>query len=110
VQQEAGSWPNSFRAGATIPAADYLRMMRLRGVLMREMADAMKDLDLYVTVPFRGPTLAFTNLTGHPSLVTRCGTKDGRPKMIEFIGALYAGRCRCSTARARPMRTDNRRA
>jgi Asp-tRNA(Asn)/Glu-tRNA(Gln) amidotransferase A subunit family amidase len=89
VQQEAGSWPNSFRAGATVPAADYLRMMRLRGLLMREMADAMKDLDLYVTVPFRGPTLAFTNLTGHSSLVTRCGTKDGRPKMIEFIGALY---------------------
>jgi Asp-tRNA(Asn)/Glu-tRNA(Gln) amidotransferase A subunit family amidase len=49
----------------------------------------MKDVDLYVTVPFAGPTLAFTNLTGHPSLVTRCGMQDGRPKMIEFIGNLY---------------------
>ena len=53
------------------------------------MADAMRDVDLYVTVPYVGPTIAYTNLTGHPSLVTRCGMRDGRPKMIEFIGALY---------------------
>ena len=89
VQQDDGSWPNTFRVGSTIPAADYLRVMRLRTMLMREMADAMKDVDCYVTVPYAGPTLAFTNLTGHPSLIARCGLHDGRPKMIEFIGNLY---------------------
>jgi Asp-tRNA(Asn)/Glu-tRNA(Gln) amidotransferase A subunit family amidase len=89
VQQGGDAWPNEFRVGSTVPAADYLRAMRLRTMLMHEMAEAMKDVDLYVTVPYAGPTLAFTNLTGHPSLITRCGLKDGRPKMIEFIGSLY---------------------
>ena len=90
VQQQRGAWPNTFRAGSTIPATDYLCMMRLRTMLMREMADAMKEVDLYVTAPFVGPTIGFTNLTGHPSLVTRCGLRDdGRPRMIEFIGQLY---------------------
>ena len=38
----------------------------------------------------RSPS-SFTLLTstGHPSLITRCGLKDDRPKMIEFIGQLY---------------------
>ena len=89
VQQEPGSWPNTFREGSLIPAADYLRAMQLRTLLMREMAEAMRDVDVYVTVPFQGPTLAFTNLTGHPSLVTRCGMADGMPVSIEFIGQLY---------------------
>ena len=89
VQQEKGSWPNTFRVGATVPAADYLRVQRLRTLLMRDMHEALKDVDCYVTVPYAGPTLAFTNLCGQPSLITRCGTKDGRPKMIEFIGNLY---------------------
>jgi Asp-tRNA(Asn)/Glu-tRNA(Gln) amidotransferase A subunit family amidase len=58
-------------------------------MLMRDMAEALREVDCYVTVPYSGPTLAFTNLTGHPSLITRCGLKDGRPKMIELIGSLY---------------------
>ncbi len=88
-QQGEGSWPNTFRIGSTIPASDYLRAMQMRTLLQREMAAAMKDVDLYVTIPYVGPTIAYTNLTGHPSLVTRCGMPDGRPRMIEFIGGLY---------------------
>ena len=30
----------------------------------------------------------FTNLTGHPSLVTRCGLRGGMPESVEFIGNL----------------------
>jgi Asp-tRNA(Asn)/Glu-tRNA(Gln) amidotransferase A subunit family amidase len=89
VQQHDDAWPNTFRVGATVPAADYLRVMRLRTMLMREMAEALRDVDVYLTVPYIGPNLAFTNLTGHPALITRCGMKDGQPKMIEFIGNLY---------------------
>ena len=88
-QQSAGSWPNTFRVGSTLPASDYLRAMRVRSILMREMSAAMKDVDLYVTIPYVGPTVAFTNLTGHPSLITRCGMRDGRHRMIEFVGNLY---------------------
>jgi Asp-tRNA(Asn)/Glu-tRNA(Gln) amidotransferase A subunit family amidase len=90
VQQEEGSWPNEFRVGSTIPAADYLRAQQVRTMLQREVADALKDVDCFVTIPYAGPTLAYTNLTGHPSLITRCGaSSDGLPLMIEFVGNLY---------------------
>lgn len=88
-QQDEGSWPNVFRWASTIPASDYLRAMQVRTLLQREMATAMKDVDLYVTIPYAGPTIAFTNLTGHPSVITRSHMMKGRPKMIEFIGQLY---------------------
>jgi Asp-tRNA(Asn)/Glu-tRNA(Gln) amidotransferase A subunit family amidase len=89
VQQRAGSWPNSFRAGSLIPASDYIRSMRLRTELMHEMETAMRDVDLYVTVPNQGPSSSYTNLAGQPSLVTRCGMAGGLPVSIEFIGQLY---------------------
>jgi Asp-tRNA(Asn)/Glu-tRNA(Gln) amidotransferase A subunit family amidase len=89
VQQDAGSWPNVFRVGSTIPAADYLRAQQVRTQLQREMHEALKDIDCYVTFPYAGPTVAYTNLTGHPSLVTRCGMHDGLPLSIEFVGNLY---------------------
>jgi Asp-tRNA(Asn)/Glu-tRNA(Gln) amidotransferase A subunit family amidase len=89
VQQDEGSWPNVFRAGSTIPAADYLRAQQVRTMLMREMRDAMREVDLFVTLPFVGPQSSYTNLSGHPSVVTRCGFVDERPKMIELIGQLY---------------------
>jgi Asp-tRNA(Asn)/Glu-tRNA(Gln) amidotransferase A subunit family amidase len=88
-QQDPGSWPNSFRVGSTIPAADYLRAMQLRALLIEQMANAMRDVDVFVTVPFAGPVLNFTNLTGHPSLIMRCGVIDGAPLSIELIGQLY---------------------
>jgi Asp-tRNA(Asn)/Glu-tRNA(Gln) amidotransferase A subunit family amidase len=89
VQQREGSWPNTFRVGSTIPASDYLQGMRVRARLMEEMASAMQHVDCYVTVPFAGPTIYYTNLTGHPSLITRCGMLDGLPQSIELIGQLY---------------------
>jgi Asp-tRNA(Asn)/Glu-tRNA(Gln) amidotransferase A subunit family amidase len=49
----------------------------------------MGDLDGFVTIPFSGPTLVYTNLTGHPTLITRCGMRDGLPQSIEFVGGLY---------------------
>jgi Asp-tRNA(Asn)/Glu-tRNA(Gln) amidotransferase A subunit family amidase len=89
AQQGAGNWPNTFRIGSTIPAADYIQAMRIRTKLQQDMAECLKDVDLYVTIPFAGPSLAYTNLTGHPTLVTRCGMLDGLPQMVEFIGQLY---------------------
>jgi Asp-tRNA(Asn)/Glu-tRNA(Gln) amidotransferase A subunit family amidase len=63
--------------------------MQVRAQLQRAMRDCMKDIDVLLTIPYVGPTIAFTNLTGHPSLVTRCGIEGGRPKLIEFVGQLY---------------------
>ena len=89
VQQDAGSWPNTFRKGTLIPASDYLRAMQVRSELMRAMHDAMDGVDLYITVPYFGPTIAFTNVTGHPSLVPRCGMVDDRPVFLEFLAQPY---------------------
>jgi Asp-tRNA(Asn)/Glu-tRNA(Gln) amidotransferase A subunit family amidase len=88
-QQEPGDWPNAFRVASMIPAADYLRAMQLRTKLQRDFAAAMKEFDLYITLPYVGPTVELTNLTGHPSLITRAGMLKGRPKMMEFIGHPY---------------------
>jgi Asp-tRNA(Asn)/Glu-tRNA(Gln) amidotransferase A subunit family amidase len=87
--QAAYSWPNTFRLGSTVPAVDYLQALRVRAQLQQAMATALHEVDCYVTVPFAGPTLTYTNLTGHPTLVTRCGMIDNVPQSIEFVGALY---------------------
>jgi Asp-tRNA(Asn)/Glu-tRNA(Gln) amidotransferase A subunit family amidase len=89
TQQGEDAWPNTFRKGSLVPASDYLRAMQLRTLLMRDMAAALADVDLYVTVPYQGPTVAYTNLTGHPTIITRCGMADGLPVSIEFVGRLY---------------------
>jgi Asp-tRNA(Asn)/Glu-tRNA(Gln) amidotransferase A subunit family amidase len=89
VQQAEGSWPNTFRAGSTVPASDYIIALRVRARLQREMAAALKDVDVVVTVPNSGPAIFISNLTGQPTLVTRCGLLDGMPQSIEFLGNLY---------------------
>ncbi|HYO10882.1 MAG TPA: amidase [Tepidisphaeraceae bacterium] len=89
VQQGPGAWPDTFRKGMFIPAADYLRAQQLRSRLMRAMHEAMQGVDLYVTIPYAGPTIAYTNLTGHPTLVTRCGMVEGQPLMIELLAQPY---------------------
>ncbi|HZZ44184.1 MAG TPA: amidase [Tepidisphaeraceae bacterium] len=85
-QQGDGTWPNTFRVGSCVPAADYLRGMQLRTQLMGAMKEAMKEVDCYLTLPYVGPTISYTNLTGHPSVVFRGGFFKDRPKMIELIG------------------------
>lgn len=87
AQQGPNNWPNIFRVGTTVSAVDYIAMMQLRARLQREMAAAMAEFDCYVTPPYS--TLVLTNLTGHPTLITRAGMAGGRPVMIEFTGQLY---------------------
>lgn len=107
VQQGVGNWPNTFRIGSTIGAADYLQALRIRTQLQHEMAESMKDLDLFVTVPFSGPSLSMTNLTGHPTLVTRCGMNNGMPEMVEFTGNLYREDAILRVAHAFERATDH---
>jgi Asp-tRNA(Asn)/Glu-tRNA(Gln) amidotransferase A subunit family amidase len=106
-QQGDGTWPNTFRVGSTIPAADYLRGSQVRTQLMRAMAEAMRDVDLYLTIPYAGPTIAYTNLTGHPSLVCRAGIVKGRPKLIEFIGQPFREDALLALAHAFERSTDH---
>ena len=90
VQQGNSSWPNTFREGALVPAADYLQAQRIRRRLQQEMVTALSDIDVYVTPAGSAPSITYTNLTGQPTLLTRCGkTERGLPISIEFTGNLF---------------------
>jgi Asp-tRNA(Asn)/Glu-tRNA(Gln) amidotransferase A subunit family amidase len=105
-KQGDGDWPNTFRVGSTVPAVDYLRIMRVRQQLQHAMAAAMQEVDVYVTPPFAGSTSLYTNFTGYPSVVTRCGMRDGKPESVEFIGGLYNEAAALRVAYAYEQATD----
>jgi Asp-tRNA(Asn)/Glu-tRNA(Gln) amidotransferase A subunit family amidase len=90
AQQDDWNWPNTFRTAATVPATEYLQAQRVRTHLQKAFAESVRDVDLYVTIPRLGPSLAYTNLTGHPEVVVRCGsTEDGLPVSLSLVGGLF---------------------
>lgn len=91
VRQIENAWPNVFRQGQLIPAVEYVRANRIRSLVMREMDEAMVDVDIFVTPSFGGDQLLLTNLTGHPAIVLPNGHRsdDGTPTSITFVGRLF---------------------
>jgi Asp-tRNA(Asn)/Glu-tRNA(Gln) amidotransferase A subunit family amidase len=90
AQQGGNNWPNWLRVGATVPAADYIQALRIRAQLQRDMADTLEGIDVYVSFLSYIPSHAYTNLTGYPTVITRCGmTGNGLPVSLEFVGNLY---------------------
>ncbi|MBS3818579.1 amidase [bacterium] len=90
VRQKKRAWPNLFRQARFIPAVEYIQANRLRTLLMKKMAEKMKDIDVYVAPTFGGNNLLLTNLTGHPAVVVPNGfDEEGNPTSISFIGNLY---------------------
>lgn len=90
VRQIENAWPNVFRAAQLVPGVQYVQAQRARSVLMHEMENALGELDGYVTPSFGGPSLAITNLTGHPAVVLPHGFReDGTPASFSFIGRNY---------------------
>lgn len=55
-----------FREGRGVRAIDYLNAQRRRLILMREMAEAMRGFDMFVS---GSGEVALTNDTGHPAAV-----------------------------------------
>jgi Asp-tRNA(Asn)/Glu-tRNA(Gln) amidotransferase A subunit family amidase len=89
VTEGLNEWPGLFRKGEFVPAVEYLRANRVRTLLLREMEEVMRQVDLYVG----GRDLLLTNLTGHPTVVLPNGfRKAGEtelPRSIAFTGRLY---------------------
>lgn len=88
VSEGIGSWGGTFRRGRFITAVDYLRANRLRGLLMKDMAKMMEEVDLYVG----GNDLVHTNLTGHPTINIPNGPTPaglGTPPTLSFTGRLF---------------------
>ncbi len=91
VRQTRDAWPNSFRAARFLSAVDYLRLQRIRTLLVERHERRLRELalDAYLA-PALGLDLLLTNLTGHPAIVVRNGFRaDGTPSAITLTGRLY---------------------
>lgn len=90
ARQGKNAWPNVFRQARFIPAVEYIQANRVRTLLMQEMAERMKEIDVYVAPSFGDNNLLLTNLTGHPAVVVPNGFDEkGSPTSISFIGNLF---------------------
>lgn len=90
VRQIKQSWPNVFRQARLIPAVEYINANRARTLLMKQMEDLFKEIDVFVAPTFGGSSLLLTNLTGHPAVVVPNGFRENdTPTSITFTGNLY---------------------
>ncbi len=87
--QGPNDWPNSFRQARLIPAVEYVNANRARTLLMQEMAELFKKVDVFVS-PTNGGQLLITNLTGHPAVILPHGFfQDGTPDSLTFVSDLF---------------------
>ncbi|MBD1397999.1 amidase [Pontibacter sp. JH31] len=90
VQQHKNAWPNIFRAARFVTAVEYLQAQRVRTLIIQQMHEKLKGIDVYISPSFAGSNLVMTNLTGHPCVVLPNGfQKNGMPTTITFMGQLY---------------------
>ncbi|MDX5437887.1 MAG: amidase, partial [Pontibacter sp.] len=87
VAQHKNAWPNAFRSARFVPAVEYLQAQRVRTLLVQQMQETLKDVDVYISPSFASNNLVVTNLTGHPCVVVPNGfQKNGMPTTITFMG------------------------
>lgn len=90
VQQHKRAWPNVFRAGRFVTAVEYLQAQRVRSLIIQQMHEKLKGIDVYISPSYAGSNLVMTNLSGHPCVVMPNGfQKNGMPTTITFMGQLY---------------------
>ena len=88
VNQNKAAWPNSFRSSQFIPAVEYIQANRARRMLIDQLNQKMKDIDVFIAPSF-GQNLRATNLSGHPCVVLPNGFRNGLPGSITFTGQLF---------------------
>lgn len=111
VRQIKNAWPNVFRSARFVPAVEYVQANRIRTLLMEQMEEAIRDVDVYVSPSFIGDNLLITNLTGHPSVAVPTGFDHevGLPASITFNGHLFDEGRVLALARAYQSVTDHHR-
>ena len=82
-------WPRHWVHGHFLSAVDYLKLNRLRAILMERVDKMFQSIDVFV-----GEELApYLNLTGHPTVVAPKGFKEveGRalPETVMLSGRAY---------------------
>ncbi len=106
-RQDDEAWPNTLRAARFIPAVEYINANRMRTQLMQNMAQLMREIDVFVVPSFAANALRITNYTGHPTVVVPNGFSDRHtPTSISFIGGLYQEAETLSVAKAYQDATD----
>lgn len=88
VRQDKNAWPSGFRSAHFIPAVEYIQANRARTILIEQLHQKMKGIDVFVAPAF-GQNLLATNLSGHPCVVMPNGFRDGLPGSITFTGQLF---------------------
>ena len=89
------------RIARLMPAVEYLQIQRLRMLMMQNMAEVMRDIDVYVAPHSGSANTSATSLTGHPAMSVPNGfDTEGRPSGILFVGALYGEADLMSLAKA----------
>jgi Asp-tRNA(Asn)/Glu-tRNA(Gln) amidotransferase A subunit family amidase len=81
------TWPNTFRQARFVPAVEYIRAMRARTLLMRQMDEYMSKYDAILSPGDSMSTI--TNRTGHPAVSVKAGFVDGTPRPLIITGKLY---------------------
>jgi Asp-tRNA(Asn)/Glu-tRNA(Gln) amidotransferase A subunit family amidase len=92
-------WPQYLLAGHFLTAVDYLRLNRLRAIVMQRFDKMMQAVDVYLSEEWnsvRDPDARwdwYGNMTGHPMIVfpRKFEAKDGflLPKPLMMIGRVY---------------------
>jgi Asp-tRNA(Asn)/Glu-tRNA(Gln) amidotransferase A subunit family amidase len=106
VMQNKNAWPNTFRGAQFISAATYINANRVRTLLIQQIYEQIKGLDLYISPSF-GANLTASNLSGHPSVVLPNGfNSKGLPTSITFMGQLFGEGKLLQAAQAYQQSTD----
>lgn len=89
-------WPPYFLLGHFLTAVDYLKLHRMRAILMQRFDTVMQAVDVYLCKEFRESDNVwdfYDNLTGHPKIVfpQKFEQKEGflLPKPLMMIGRVY---------------------
>lgn len=90
VQQHQESRANSLRQSRFIPAVEYLQANRFRSVLINEIHELFKDVDVLISPPSADNQLSISNLCGIPSLALPTGLDSlGHPTSVTILAGLY---------------------
>lgn len=82
------TWDEDFRAAQYLSAVDYVRIQRVRSLLIERFEETMAEVDFLVNMR----DLVHTNFTGHPSIVfpSSFTERDGKrqPRSVVITGHL----------------------
>jgi Asp-tRNA(Asn)/Glu-tRNA(Gln) amidotransferase A subunit family amidase len=74
TDDDFGLWGESFRKAQFARGIHYIQSLRARSLLIQETERVLRNVDLVLG----GEDLLRTNLTGHPSMIVRCGSQEQR--------------------------------